>query len=385
MKTAMAITGMGTLTPVGDSPDSVWQAVLQGECALKPHHGPAGPIGYASLLSDYDPTRYLGQRGFRYYSTCTRYLLSSILPAMADAKIDEGGEDLGIVTGTAFSAAEEWRRLAQTIREGGYTSISPMESYNFSANMPSSLASIKTSAKAFNVTVCTGTAAGLDAVSFALEALAQNRAKRVVAAGVEEMGTFTFDCLNGTNYVAPYRPDREKPMPPADPERNGFSLGEGSAALVLESPDEALSRGAQIYAVITSCNTTFVPDIHAADVAERFACLIGKTLAEAGVDPEQVGGILSGASGSIAADALEAEALARVFASGPLPPLVATKSVTGEAFGMSGILHHIIGALSIQRGSLPTGNECRLAREQVVLVTQAGDEGFLFASVIRRP
>lgn len=385
MKTRMAIIGMGALTPVGDSPKKVWESIRFGKSNIKPHCTESGPVGYISLLSDYDPTRYLGQRGFRYYSTCTRYLLSSILPALADAKIQEGGDDLGIVTGTAFSAAEEWRSLAQTIVDGGYTSISPMESYNFSANMPSSLASIKTGAKAFNVTICTGTVAGLDAVSFALEALEQGRAKRVVVAGVEEMGAFAFECFRGTSYVAPCRDGQEKPFPPADPMRNGFSLGEGSAALVLEHEADALARGARVYAVIAAYRAAFVPDMSEKIDVELFACLIRATLTDAGVAPEQVAGIVSGASGSIIADGIETEALESVFGTKAHPPVTTAKSSTGEAFGMSGILHHIIGALSIDRGSLPISDIGTISEDQVVLITHVGDEGCLYASIVRHP
>ena len=403
MNTQIAITGMGVISPIGDSIETFWEQLCAGKTGIKPYCQQHEPILYAALLENFSPEKYLGRKGFRYYSTSTRYLLSSILAALGSAPLSVTPTELGIVTGTTLSSVEDWARLAEKIYAGGYTEISPMETYNFSMNMPSSISSIRTNAKALNITLCSGMGAGVDAIMYAVDCLRLRRAKVIVAAGVEEVKTFTLTCFKYSNYLAKYKNGQNQPAAPFDKARTGASLGEGSAALVLETLPHAVERRAKIFAILIGYSSGFIPHTginHQKEVG-ALVDVMTSAIQMAGLVPAQIDAVVSSGSGSVWADRIEADAICKVLGnrkSGGIP-VTSIKGATGEALAVSGILQHTVAALTANRGKLPPtiGSlpidpigklkvpQKTLEREmRYILVTLCCDDGFLYSSVVAR-
>lgn len=402
MNSQIAITGIGVISSIGDTVEEFWERICLGETKVRPCWK-NGNTFYAALLENYEPQKYLGRRGFKYYSTCTRYLLSGILQAIADASLETAGEDLGIVTGTALSSAEDWVRLAKKIRIGGYEEISPMESYNFSMNMPSSISSIKTKAQALNITLCSGMGAGVDAVMYAADALLLDRAKAVVAAGVEEMEAFAFDCFKNSGYLSSYKEKAAQPAAPFDVLRDGIALGEGSAALVFEKVQDAIDRKAKIYGLLSGYHCGFIPDAGSdsdSSDAGKMVCIIKEALRRASVKPAEVDVVISGGSGSVWADEIEALAICEVLGGESNDiPVTSIKGATGEGLAVSGILQHAVAALTTCRSQIPptVGSDpfepiaglsipkSTMNRDvKIVLVTLFCDDGYMFASIMKK-
>lgn len=177
----------------------------------------------ASPSQWFEPQRWLGKRGFKYFSAPTRYWLAAVTQALAAAELepDEATSDeYGVALGTNFAAHALLREMDRTLAREGVAGLSPMNSPNFSINIPASVSAMKAQLRALCLTLTTPHIAGLQAIHAGARALRERRASSIVAGGVE----------------AQPDPDSE--------------LAEGACALVLEPEARALARGAEPMATL---------------------------------------------------------------------------------------------------------------------------------------
>jgi hypothetical protein len=190
----------------------------------------------------FDPARFLGARGYKYWTQATRYILAATGLALQDAGLSAnpyGPNDIGVCLGTNFANSKLIQELDRTALTEGPELLSPMIGPNFSINIPSSMVSIKYGFKAFNITLTTALVAGLEALICAKETLLRGRAKMVIAGALEDTPPSPVNELLGNT--------------------RGYG---GACAFVLEPLSEAVRRDAKIYAKLGRGSMRFInPEI----------------------------------------------------------------------------------------------------------------------------
>lgn len=233
MRDRIALTGIGLVSPAASS--------LESFARVRGAEADGAPVGGRMLpLLDFDPARYLGERGFKYLTPATQYALAAARLALEDAGVGDyyQGDERGVVLGTNFAVWSVLADMDATILRTGADQIRPMEAANFSVNIPASQLSIRYGLHAFNVTLTTARIAGLEAVALGAECLRRGRARMVLAGALEGRAP---EALQG--YFSP-------------------PIAEGAACLmVLEPLSAALERGARVHGEIGPSLFRFWPAV----------------------------------------------------------------------------------------------------------------------------
>ena len=358
------ITGIGLVTPVGDSLDEVFDAVCAGRSGLvapPDGHPVAGVLEVAGIAADVDPDGLVPRIEWR---TVDRYVLMS-LRAAADALADAGlqvGRDVAaervacVVSGTGGLAT-----FARQTREHGAKgrfAVSPFLLPGTLPNMAAARVAIAHGIQGYSASVATACASGAQAVAEALRLVRGGEADVVVCGCAEALLFDTFaETFTVARALAHDWPDPAAASRPFDRRRNGFVLGEGAAVFVVERSDFARARGAAGYAEVLGWGastdahhpTTPRPDGSGAARSMRLA------LADAGIGPAEVDYVNAHGTGTKLGDAAEAAAVRQVFGAPGAggPPVSSIKGVTGHLLGASGAVEAAVCAAVLGTGLLP--------------------------------
>ena len=354
MSRRIAVTGLGALSSVADSPEALWPALAAGRSGLKPIELFALdglPALLAGEIRPFDPKVYLGERNFRPVDRTSRLLLVAAQQALAASGWTaerRAASEVGLVLGTTFCSV---RTIAEFDRRGqklGPNYASPMDFANSVINAAAGQAAIWHDLRGVNTTVSCGEASGLAAIAYGVDALRREDAQALLCGGVEEL------CFE--SYVGHLRAGRlargEEPPVPFDARRSGFALAEGAAALMLEREEAACEREARVLGWVLGHGSAFSPDLAAARLASGLSRAIGLALADAETAAEAIDCVFCGASGSVAGDRAEALGLAQVFGPRSLP-VAAVKAQLGEALGASGALQAVAALGTLNGHGLP--------------------------------
>lgn len=300
-------------------------------------------IRKAGEIKDFDPVRYLGEKGLRSLDRSTLLLTTAAKSAIDDASLaidDTTADSMGVSIGATFGSLHS---ITQFDREGlleGPRYVNPSHFPNTVINSPASRVSISFGIKGFNATVSTGMCASIDAMIYAMDFIKLERADCVLAGGVEELCEETFlgfykaGLLSGSDGA-------EQINCPFDMRRNGFVLSEGSAVLVLERLENALERGATIYAEILGAANRFDASAYKRCNPEGtgLKAVVTHALADARLSPSNIDLICAHADSSREGDRMEAHVLEDIFGETLRKTSVtAVKSITGETYSASGAL-----------------------------------------------
>jgi 3-oxoacyl-[acyl-carrier-protein] synthase II len=257
--------------------------------------------------------------------------------AAADAGLadDVGGPRTAVVLSTAFGAVHFTERMMRSVLLEGPETASPFLFTESVANAAAAQIAIASQAQGPNLTVVQREAGVLIAAGRGAAEVAAGRSDRALVGAVEEMPPLLHSLLD--RFEALSRPDAQgEAARPFDRRRNGFVAAEGAVVLVLEAEDRARARGARVYARIRGSGAAFDPTASRIGWGrghEGLARALRAVLARVGLMPSNVRRIVSGASGSVAGDRLEARTLRSAWGGDALPPIVAPKGVTGEYGG----------------------------------------------------
>lgn len=233
MRDRIALTGIGLVSPAASS--------LESFARVRVAEADGAPVSGRTLpLPDFDPGRYLGERGFKYLTPATQYALAAARLALEDAGVGDHyqGEERGVVLGTNFAVWSVLADMDATILRTGADQIRPMDAANFSVNIPASQLSIRYGFHAFNVTITTARIAGLEAVALGAQRLRRGQARMVLAGALEGRAP---EALQG--YFSP-------------------PIAEGAACLVVLEPlSAALERGARVHGEIGPSLFRFWPAV----------------------------------------------------------------------------------------------------------------------------
>jgi 3-oxoacyl-[acyl-carrier-protein] synthase II len=370
----IAISGIGVVSPIGIGRDAFWEALGQGrsgvtevdlfDTTLLRTRAAAQVIGF-------DAPGLLGPKGLRYVDRPSQFALAAAMLAIADAGIDRERmqpERWGVVLGTAFGGQSSLEDCNRERTSDGPQYMSPAKFPNTPINAMSYQIPIRNQMRLINTTVSAGMNSGLDAMFYATTVLHRVPDGVVVCGGVDELSRNAyFSCYFAGDLAGLSGPAISCPF---DRRRNGYVLGEGAAVSVLETPDALARRGGVALAELRGFGSAMAaPDATRESRIDVVARAMRRAIDDAGIQPEDVGYVAAGANGSEDGDAIEANAIGRVFGTrSACLPVGAVKSMTGEAYGASGGFQIAAAVLALNRGVLArTINlddpdpECRVA------------------------
>jgi 3-oxoacyl-(acyl-carrier-protein) synthase len=338
VETATVITGLGAVSPFGWGVGPLWDGLLAGRCALGPIHrfdaSPFRSAGGGEVPEQDDksfPEGHLRAEG---------YLDAAIGEALADAGL--AGPATAIVVGTNFGgmAAAE-RALA-----GGEASALWQYEFRSQADRCADTHHID----GVRLVLSQSCASGAAAIAIARDLVLAGRARRVVAAGYDELSRYVFAGLAALRAMSP------KGLRPFDIERDGTLFSEGAGALVIEYEDSARERGATVHARLAG--TALTNDAYHMTAPEKEArgisALMSAALNDAGLSPDAVDHINLHGTGTKYNDLIETRAVRNVFAhSAASIPVTANKSAFGHALGAAGVLESVAACMSMRNGVVP--------------------------------
>lgn len=376
----VAITGAGVVTPLGDTPGALHEALCAGTSGLapldlEPPEGFAGTLGctWSGEVRGFDPREQLGAGNYRPLDRTAHLAVAAARRALSASGIAaEEGEDgesgdaettareqaeLGLVLGTMFGSVRTISEFDRRAITAGPLYAKPMHFANSVINAAAGQTAIWHRLTGVNATLSGGPVAGAAALAYAADLVRAGRASTLLAGGADEL---TFESLYGferAGLLAAVNGTARAAEPrPFDRRRSGFVPAEGAALLVLEDAESARGRGARIVAWLLGHGSAFDPSRgrdpeRAASAAARSMRL---ALADAGVTPDEIGAVSAAGSGSIAGDRCEARALAELFGERAAElPVTAVKSMLGESLGASAALAAVALIESLGRGRLP--------------------------------
>jgi 3-oxoacyl-[acyl-carrier-protein] synthase II len=332
MSLPVAITGVGILTPLGDTLASVAEALAAGRSSVAPLETPLVFAG--SRFADFDATRYANVRGMRIYNRATRLGICATRLALADAGLVDPPlppEKLGVIMASTWGHLDTLLEYDRSLVTNGPSRTNPALMPLAIPSAPGAVIALSFAAKACSITLANGGTSSLDALGLAARAVRTSRAQAVVVVGASSLFPELVWSLARAGQLAPAGEYRV-----LDGAARGAALGEGAAALVLESAPHAAARGRAPQAFVTGQGSTFAP------VPDRLAEALARAgqgaLAQAGITAAALGLVASGANGMPSVDAAEAHALLALLGPGAKAPITAVKSALGETIDASGLL-----------------------------------------------
>ncbi|HWR58466.1 MAG TPA: beta-ketoacyl-[acyl-carrier-protein] synthase family protein [Thermodesulfovibrionales bacterium] len=361
MDRKVVITGSGIISPVGIGKDIFLDALFQGKTGFTPislFDATPFHVRVAGEIRDFDPVPLLGKKGLRSLDRSTLLICSAARLALDDSRTEiteNNSSATGVAIGTTFGSLHSISQFDRVGLLEGPRFVNPSHFPNTVINSPASQVSIRFRIRGFNTTISTGFCASLDAMSYAADFIKLGRADVVLAGGVEELCEETFLAFHTMGCVS--GADGSEPLCcPFDARRNGTILSEGAAVMVLEHEDHALSRGAEILAVIRGYGNAFDSSASMAfnQSGKGLRNAITLALKDARLSPKDIDYVAASANSTKGLDRLESKVIREFFGEhADSLPVSSIKSMVGESFSASGAMSLAAGVGAIQKGLIP--------------------------------
>ena len=341
----VAVTGLGVVHPFGAGVEPLAAALAAGtartvEAPRAPGVPVCGPASRtAALVPDLSFAEWIPPLVGRRMSPPSRFAVAAACMAWGDAGLappQEPDPATSVVLATAFGASSFSERLLDQLFAEGPEAMSPSLFTESVANAPAAQVAIQRRATGPNHTVCQREAGALLALAHGAAEVRRGAAERSLAGAAEEITPLLHAILDRFGALARARGGSGEAARPLDRRRDGFVAASGAAVAVLEDEAAARERGARVLARLRAWGGAFDPSAPRAGWGrgeETLGRALRRLLERAGLTPDDVDLIVSGASGAVAGDRLEARVLRVAWGGRPLPPVLAPKGVTGEYAG----------------------------------------------------
>lgn len=364
MRKRVVITGIGAISPLGNSVTELWQGLVNGCSGIRritQFDASDLPCQIAGEIPDFKPEEYIEKKEARRMPRSSQIALAVAMQAVADAGLPDQVPDperSGVVFGTGIGGADRIDEGLQVLREHGYSRVNPFALPAAIPNLAAFYISRQFQVLGPNCTITTACATGTQVIGEAAEFIRRGSADLVITGATEALirdfaiGGFSSMRALPVNYnEQPHLASR-----PFDAAREGFIFSEGAAGLILESEEHALARGARIYAEVggfaSSADAFHIaaPDPEASGPARAMRW----ALENAGVGLQEVDYINAHGTSTPLNDATETRAIKMVFGEHAYKiPVSSTKSMLGHAMGASGALEALACVMAIQENLLP--------------------------------
>ncbi|MCX8618756.1 beta-ketoacyl-ACP synthase II [Gilliamella sp. B2923] len=363
-KRRVVVTGMGMISPVGNTVESTWQALLAGQSGVELiEHFDTAPFAtrFAAMVKNFNGEDYnITRKDARKMDYFIQYGIAAGMQAMQDAGIEiteENSERIGCAIGSGIGGLGLIEENHSALINGGPRKISPFFVPSTIVNMIAGHLSIIYGLKGPSITIATACSSGVHNIGHAARMIAYGDADGMLAGGGEKastplgIGGFGAARALSTNNDNPKGASR-----PWDKDRDGFVLGDGAGIMFLEEYEHAKKRGAKIYAEIVGFGMSgdayhmTSPPEDGSGAALAMKCAIR----DAGITPEQVGYINAHGTSTPAGDKAETQAVKSVFKENANKVMVSsTKSMIGHLLGAAGAVESIFTVLALRDQAVP--------------------------------
>jgi 3-oxoacyl-[acyl-carrier-protein] synthase II len=359
----VVVTGLGALTPIGNTADEFWSALLQGRSGVGPitrFDTTDYPTRIAGEIKNFDPLTFVDKKEARRLDPFLQYAMACAVMAVQDAALDTekvDGTRFGVLIGSGIGGISTLLDTHKTLLDKGPDRVSPFFIPMMIINMASGLVSMRFGAKGPNSAVVTACATGNHAIGESFKIIQRDDADVMIAGGSEAIVIpLTIAGFCSMKAMSTRNDEPTKAMRPFDANRDGFVCGEGAGLVILESLDHARARDARIYAEIVGYGQTSdahhltAPDPEGDGAARAMA----GALRDGGLDVSAVGYINAHGTSTPYNDKFETLAIKRVFGEHARRLAVSsTKSMTGHMLGAAGGVEAIATSLALHHGVLP--------------------------------
>jgi 3-oxoacyl-[acyl-carrier-protein] synthase II len=359
----VVVTGIGLVSPLGIGTDVNWRALTTGQSGIGriTHFDPtAFASQIAGEVKNFDPLRFVDKKDVKKMDIFIQFAIAASQFAMDDSKLQvtkQNAPRVGVFIASGIGGFTSIEREHKALLEGGPRRISPFFIPSAIINLAAGQVSIRFGAKGPNSATCTACSASAHAIGDAFEIIRRGDADAMIAGGSEAaitpMGVGGFAAMRAmsTRNDAPQRASR-----PFDKERDGFIIGEGSGVVVIEEREQALERGAKIYAELVGYGMSGDAYHITAPTEDGSGAVrvMNMALSKAGVAPRQVGYINAHGTSTPHNDRIETLAIKNLFGEHAYKMAISsTKSMTGHLLGAAGGLEAGITALAVHHQIAP--------------------------------
>ena len=359
MKRRVVVTGMGAITPIGNTVPEFWENLKNGMVGIREitkFDTADFKVKLAAEVKNFDPTERMDKKASRRMESFSQYAVAAAKEAMEDATLDMTQEDafrVGVIVGSGIGSLETVETEYEKIREGKVGRVNPLMVPRMISNMAAGNISIQLGLRGKCTNVVTACATGTNCIGDALRAIQYGDAEVMFAGGTESCICPTavagFTALTALTTVQ----DPDRASIPFDKERGGFVLGEGAGVVVLEELEHAKARGAHIYAELVGYGATG-DAYHITSPAEDgsgAAKAMELAMEEAGIAPSEVQYINAHGTGTHHNDLFETKAIKKAFGEDAKNLVInSTKSMIGHLLGAAGAVESIVSVKAIEEG-----------------------------------
>jgi beta-ketoacyl-acyl-carrier-protein synthase II len=363
----VVVTGLGAVTPVGNSVAETWSNLLAGCSGIDTitlFDASGFDVRIGGEVKNFKPEEHISSKELRHMDRSTRFALVAAKEAAADAALDvstECAERVGVIFGTAAGGVEKVLTQQQILLERGPDRVSPMFLPHFLPDSASGLVAIALGAEGPNMAVASACATGSHAVGEALKTILRDDADMMVAGGTEaSMLPVIFAGFINMRALSARNDDPKRASRPFDADRDGFVISEGAAVLVLEEAAHARQRGARVYCEVVGYGSgndawhMVQPRDQGAGAAKVMRVALRDSHRTAGLEPSEIGYVNAHGTSTPYNDRFETAAIKDVFGEHARRLAVSsTKSMTGHMFGAAGALEALACVKALETGWLP--------------------------------
>ncbi|GGN00218.1 3-oxoacyl-[acyl-carrier-protein] synthase 2 [Dyadobacter beijingensis] len=361
----VVVTGLGVISPLGNSVEEFWENIVNGKsgaATITKMDVSKFKTQFGCEVKDFHPEDYIEKKEIKKYDLHTQYAIAASDTAIKDAGLDfaniglEDRHDMGVIWATGNGGMGTFEdQLLEFHASGGVPRFNPFFIPKMIVDIAAGVISIRHKLHGPNYCTVSACASSNTALISAFDTIRMGKAKLMIAGGSE--AAIIYSALGGFSAAQALSKRNDDPATasrPFDKDRDGFVMGEGAAALILEDLEYAKARGAKIYAEIVGGGmaadayhlTGTPPDGMGAALGMR------KALAEAGITPDKIDYVNAHATSTGLGDMSELQGMKTVFGDHPVA-ISATKSMTGHLLGAAGAIESIVCALAVQNDIVP--------------------------------
>jgi 3-oxoacyl-[acyl-carrier-protein] synthase II len=359
----VVVTGMGTVNPLGKNVTEFWENSLKGKSGagiITRFDATNFKTQVACEIDGFDPEKYLTHAEIKKSDLFTQYALYAAAQALEDSGLDLNAIDpfdIGVIWGSGQGGMGTFEEEVKNYTQHHFIpKFNPFFVPKLIANMASGMISIKFGLQGINYTTVSACATSNTALMDAFNYIRLGKAKVFVSGGSE--APITEASIAGFNAMRAMSTNNERPSEasrPFDSARDGFVMGEGAGALILEEYEHAKQRGAKIYAELVGASMTADAYHMTATHPEGLGAIKAMKLAmaEARLNPDQINYLNAHATSTSVGDLSEITAINSVFGENSPVSISATKSITGHLLGAAGAVEAILSIQSITEKIIP--------------------------------
>ncbi len=359
----VVITGLGMLSPLGNSPEATWQALLEGQSGIgmiEHFDATEYPTRFAGLVKDFNAEDYIPKKDAKKMDLFIQYGVAAGIQAFIDSGMEvneSNASRIGVAVGSGIGGLGLIEENHEKMLKTSPRKLSPFFVPSTIINMISGHLSIKYGLKGPNISIVTACTSGVHNIGHAARMIAYGDADAMLAGGAEKASTtLGMGGFGAARAMSTRNDDPQKASRPWDKDRDGFVLGDGAGVMMVEEYEHAKARGAKIYAELVgfgmsgdAYHITSPP----AD-GEGAAAAMVNAINDAKIEPSKIGYINAHGTSTPAGDIAETNAVKTVFGDYAYEVLVgSTKSMTGHLLGAAGAIEAIFTIQALVHNKVP--------------------------------